>query len=252
VAPGTPRGRRPPRRCGGASADGELDWEPLTSSPPTPRCSARHIREHYKPGVLPADAGVLRSTRTTPTPPTAPPRRRGGAPSRPTWSPAHRRSSPLTRGCSARREGRPPAADVLPADAGVLRRRPRRPASSSSPPADAGCSPAGGGRVPPDGRNVLIISLTGLEEAYGAVLVIVLHDSGRYPDTAMSVVIGDPLPCTAVAVNTVQLRLDRFDGAKLLGPSMPRHGLRGRLPARRSGPVGATSTGRPHFLRAHA
>ncbi|MDX3319807.1 hypothetical protein PV415_23160 [Streptomyces sp. ME03-5684b] len=70
----------------------------------------------------------------------------------------------------------------------------------------------------PDGRNVLIISLTGLEEAYGAVLGIVLHDSGRYPDTAMSVVIGDPLPCTAVAVNIVQLRVDRFDGAKLIGP----------------------------------
>ncbi|MFJ4276125.1 hypothetical protein ACIP29_36915 [Streptomyces coelicoflavus] len=69
-----------------------------------------------------------------------------------------------------------------------------------------------------DGRNVLIISLTGLEEAYGAVLAIVLHDSGRYPDTAMSVVIGDPLPCTAVAVNIAQLRLDRFDGAKLIGP----------------------------------
>ncbi|MFE9292014.1 hypothetical protein [Streptomyces olivaceus] len=69
-----------------------------------------------------------------------------------------------------------------------------------------------------DGRNVLIISLTGLEEAYGAVLALVLHDSGRYPDTAMSVVIGDPFPCTAVAVNIVQLRVDRFDGAKLLGP----------------------------------
>ncbi|MBZ6212069.1 hypothetical protein KVH31_36880 [Streptomyces olivaceus] len=69
-----------------------------------------------------------------------------------------------------------------------------------------------------DGRNVLIISLTGLEEAYGAVLALVLHDSGRYPDTAMSVVIGDPLPCTAVAVNIVQLRVDRFDDAKLLGP----------------------------------
>ncbi|MFF6815776.1 hypothetical protein ACFZAG_38900 [Streptomyces sp. NPDC012403] len=70
----------------------------------------------------------------------------------------------------------------------------------------------------PDGRNVLIISLTGLEEAYGAVLAIMLHDSGRYPDTAMSVVIGAPFPCTAVAVNIVQLRVDRFDGAKLLGP----------------------------------
>ncbi|MGW1471996.1 hypothetical protein ACWCQJ_12140 [Streptomyces olivaceus] len=72
-----------------------------------------------------------------------------------------------------------------------------------------------------DGRNVLLISLTGLEEAYGAVLALVLHDSGRYPDTAMSVVIGDPLPCTAVAVNIVQLRVDRFDGAKLLGPVDP-------------------------------
>ncbi|MFF8881341.1 hypothetical protein [Streptomyces flaveolus] len=70
----------------------------------------------------------------------------------------------------------------------------------------------------PDGRNVLLISLTCLEEAYGAVLAIVLHDSGRYPDTAMSVVIGDPLPCTAVAANVVQLRTDRFDGAKFLGP----------------------------------
>ncbi|MGQ5609625.1 MULTISPECIES: hypothetical protein [unclassified Streptomyces] len=50
------------------------------------------------------------------------------------------------------------------------------------------------------------------------MLVIVLYDSGRYPDTAMSVVIGVPLPCTAVAVNTAQLRIDRFDGAKLLDP----------------------------------
>ena len=70
----------------------------------------------------------------------------------------------------------------------------------------------------PDGRNVLIISLTGLEETYGAVLVIVLHESGRFPDTAMSVVIGDPFPCTAVAVNIVQLRVNRFEGAQLLGP----------------------------------
>ncbi|MFK4106698.1 hypothetical protein ACI2L1_42970 [Streptomyces sp. NPDC019531] len=68
-----------------------------------------------------------------------------------------------------------------------------------------------------DGRKVLIVSLTGLEEAYGAVVAIVLHPSGRYPDTAMSVVIGDPIPCTAVAVNLQQLRVTRFDGAKLLG-----------------------------------
>ncbi|GGK20085.1 hypothetical protein GCM10011583_59930 [Streptomyces camponoticapitis] len=69
-----------------------------------------------------------------------------------------------------------------------------------------------------DGRNVLIVSLDGLEGAYGAVLTVVLHDAGRYPDTAMSVVIDDPLPSTAVAVNLQQLRVTRFDGAKLLGP----------------------------------
>ncbi|GHE13338.1 hypothetical protein [Streptomyces alanosinicus] len=45
-----------------------------------------------------------------------------------------------------------------------------------------------------------------------------VHESGRYPDTAMSVVIGDPIPCTAVAVNITQLRVNRFEGAKLLGP----------------------------------
>jgi hypothetical protein len=33
---------------------------------------------------------------------------------------------------------------------------------------------------------------TNLEGVYGAVLAVVLHDRGRYPDTAMSVVIGDP------------------------------------------------------------
>ncbi|WP_438297630.1 hypothetical protein [Streptomyces sp. HUAS TT7] len=73
----------------------------------------------------------------------------------------------------------------------------------------------------PDHRDVLVVSLTGLEEAYGAVVVIVLHPSGRYPDTAMSVVIGDPIPCTAVAVNLQQLRATRFDGAKLLGEVDP-------------------------------
>jgi len=68
-----------------------------------------------------------------------------------------------------------------------------------------------------DGRSVLIVSLDGLEEAFGAVLVVVLQPSGRYPDTAMSVVIGDPLACTAVAANVQQLRTARFDGAKCLG-----------------------------------
>jgi len=68
-----------------------------------------------------------------------------------------------------------------------------------------------------DERNVLVVSLDGLEATYGAVLAIVLHPPGRYPDTAMSVVIGDPLSCTAVAVNLQQLRVTRFEGAQRLG-----------------------------------
>ncbi|MGA5135150.1 hypothetical protein ACPCTO_35770 [Streptomyces olivoreticuli] len=72
-----------------------------------------------------------------------------------------------------------------------------------------------------DGRNVLIVSLDGLEDAFGAVLAIVLHPSGRYPDTAMSVVIGDPVPCTAVAVNMQQLRAARFEGAACVGAVPP-------------------------------
>ncbi|MFJ2745403.1 hypothetical protein ACIO3O_37735 [Streptomyces sp. NPDC087440] len=73
----------------------------------------------------------------------------------------------------------------------------------------------------PDGRDVLVVSLTGLDEAYGAVLAIVLHPPGRYPDTAMSVVIDTPLPCTAVAVNLQQLRTARFTGATRHGTITP-------------------------------
>lgn len=72
-----------------------------------------------------------------------------------------------------------------------------------------------------DGRNVLVVSLSGLEGTFGVVLAIVLHPSGRYPDTAMSVVIGDPFPCTAVAANVQRLRVARFDGAKCLGAVGP-------------------------------
>ncbi|AZM57325.1 hypothetical protein DMA15_36175 [Streptomyces sp. WAC 01529] len=68
-----------------------------------------------------------------------------------------------------------------------------------------------------DGRSVLIVSLDGLETSFKAVLAIVLHPSGRYPDTAMSVVIGDPMPCTAVAVNLQQLHATRFTDASRIG-----------------------------------
>lgn len=53
----------------------------------------------------------------------------------------------------------------------------------------------------PEGRNALIISLAGpLEEAYGAVCDRAARQR-LLPDTAMSVVIGDPLPRTAVAAS---------------------------------------------------
>ncbi|MFG2525942.1 hypothetical protein [Streptomyces sp. NPDC048527] len=63
----------------------------------------------------------------------------------------------------------------------------------------------------PDDRHVLVVSLTGLDGAYGAVLALVLHPAGRYPDTAMSVSIDTPIPATAVAVNLQQLRAVRFE-----------------------------------------
>ncbi|MFB8000317.1 hypothetical protein ACFC4G_47140 [Streptomyces sp. NPDC056002] len=69
----------------------------------------------------------------------------------------------------------------------------------------------------PDGRHVLVVSLTGLDEAYGAVVTLVLHPAGRYPDTAMSVVIDAPIPCTATAVNLQQLRAARFAEATRRG-----------------------------------
>ncbi|MFF1379040.1 hypothetical protein [Streptomyces sp. NPDC058308] len=73
----------------------------------------------------------------------------------------------------------------------------------------------------PDGRDVLVVSLTGLDEAYGAVLAIVLHPPGRYPDTAMSVVMDTPLACTAVAVNLQLLRTTRFTDATRRGDVDP-------------------------------
>jgi mRNA interferase MazF len=73
-----------------------------------------------------------------------------------------------------------------------------------------------------DGRDVLVVSLSGLDEAYGAVLAIVLHPAGRYPDTAMSVVISSPIACTAVAVNVQQLAVaTRFKGATCRGDVEP-------------------------------
>ncbi|MFE6904581.1 hypothetical protein ACFVFJ_48860 [Streptomyces sp. NPDC057717] len=69
----------------------------------------------------------------------------------------------------------------------------------------------------PDDRHVLVISLTGLDEAYEAVLTLVLHPAGRYPDTAMSVTITDPIPCTAIATNLQQLHAVAFAEATRRG-----------------------------------
>ncbi|MFE6157024.1 hypothetical protein [Streptomyces sp. NPDC057889] len=68
-----------------------------------------------------------------------------------------------------------------------------------------------------DHQDVLVVSLTGLDEAYGAVLALVLHPAGRYPDTAISVVITDPIPATAIAANLQQLHVARFDDATYRG-----------------------------------
>ncbi|GAA2326250.1 hypothetical protein OKJ48_29235 [Streptomyces kunmingensis] len=69
----------------------------------------------------------------------------------------------------------------------------------------------------PDGHDVLLVFLSGLDEAYGAVLALVLHPPGPNPDTAMSVVTNAPVACTAVAVNLQQLRATRFAEASLRG-----------------------------------
>ncbi|MFB8000244.1 hypothetical protein ACFC4G_46710 [Streptomyces sp. NPDC056002] len=73
----------------------------------------------------------------------------------------------------------------------------------------------------PDDHHVLVVSISGLDEAYGAVLTLVLHPAGRYPDTAMSVVIDTPIPCTAIAVNLQQLRTVRFAEATHRGTVDP-------------------------------
>ncbi|MFF3160224.1 hypothetical protein [Streptomyces sp. NPDC057910] len=73
-----------------------------------------------------------------------------------------------------------------------------------------------------DGCDVLIVSLSGLDEAYGAVLAIVLHPADRYPATTISVVITAPVNCTAIAGNIQQLAVaSRFKGATRRGDVGP-------------------------------
>ncbi|MFI6566120.1 hypothetical protein [Streptomyces sp. NPDC050534] len=60
-------------------------------------------------------------------------------------------------------------------------------------------------------RTVLVVSLDGLAEAYGAVVVLVLHAPAQHPDTAMSVRLAAPVDASVVAVNLLQLSVSRFE-----------------------------------------
>ncbi|MBQ1093630.1 type II toxin-antitoxin system PemK/MazF family toxin [Streptomyces sp. B93] len=62
-------------------------------------------------------------------------------------------------------------------------------------------------------RTVLVVSLDGLAEAYGAVVVLVLHAPAQHPDTAMSVHLNEPIDASVVAVNLLQLATTRFETA---------------------------------------
>ncbi|MGW0827606.1 type II toxin-antitoxin system PemK/MazF family toxin [Streptomyces sp. NPDC002845] len=62
-------------------------------------------------------------------------------------------------------------------------------------------------------RTVLVVSLDGLADAYGAVVVLVLHTPATHPDTAMSVRLTSPIGASVVAVNLLQLAASRFDTA---------------------------------------
>jgi mRNA interferase MazF len=70
-------------------------------------------------------------------------------------------------------------------------------------------------------RTVLVVSLDGLADAYGAVVALVLHAPAVHPDTAMSVHLTSPVDASVVAVNLVQLAVSRFDTATWHGTIGP-------------------------------
>ena len=70
-------------------------------------------------------------------------------------------------------------------------------------------------------RTVLVVSLDGLAEAYGAVVVLVLHAPAQHPDTAMSVHLTSPVDASLVAVNLLQLSASRFETGTRLGTIGP-------------------------------
>ncbi len=139
-----PPGRRPrgpPRRRGGVPlANPGHDSRP-ESSPPTRGCSGVAVHRDRPTGVLPADAGVFRTTGSAPASSGRPPRRRGGVPALESEGLVRSVSSPPTRGCSARRAARHRPPPVLPADAGVFRRWPPPGVVRSRPPRRRGGVP---------------------------------------------------------------------------------------------------------------
>jgi mRNA interferase MazF len=66
-------------------------------------------------------------------------------------------------------------------------------------------------------RTVLVVSLDGLADAYGAVVAVALHAPSAHPDTAMSVRLTSPIEASAVAINLLQIATSRFETAKLHG-----------------------------------
>ncbi|GEC09775.1 hypothetical protein SSP24_74300 [Streptomyces spinoverrucosus] len=66
-------------------------------------------------------------------------------------------------------------------------------------------------------RTVCVVSLDGLDEAFGACLALVLHPPGAYPDTIMSVHLSAPVEGVAVALNIAQLKTTRFHDGTYLG-----------------------------------
>src|SRR5437868_2380171 len=94
-------------------------------SPPTRGCSGGLMARRNSYRVLPADAGVFRSSFLTSWTVSCSPRRRGGVPLTDPVTGKRDQFSPPTRGCSGQLDGGEHELDVLPADAGVFRYRSR-------------------------------------------------------------------------------------------------------------------------------
>ena len=69
-------------------------------------------------------------------------------------------------------------------------------------------------------RTVLVLSINEANDAYRVAVVLDLRDADAAPDTMLSVVLKQPVPASAFAMNLMQLNASRFDpagGATRLG-----------------------------------